>query len=265
MKLIAENYYGNAVVEKKLENYFVSITTYKPEIKLPLHSHENSYLSMNLGCPYHEFGETTAHTIECGQVVFRPASYQHSNQFIKKKGVCFNIEILNDADEDSYKTVFNQFNLEQARIGMQKICAAYINKYKPDELDWLISESLIQSCDDHSYSPTPFWYKIITEYINDQYDQSIKLKDLSHVTGVHPNYICRKFKQIKGVRISEYIRHIRLEKAFDLLISNKYQLTKIGLETGFYDQSHFSKSFKNVYGTSPRKLLSEYKRLISYN
>ena len=49
----------------------------------------------------------------------------------------------------------------------------------------------------------------------------------------------------------EYIRKLRVEKAKDLLVSTNYKLTQIAYLSGFSDQSHFTKIFKEVMEKSP--------------
>ena len=44
---------------------------------------------------------------------------------------------------------------------------------------------------------------------------------------------------------------MRVEKARDMLLRSQVNLTEVALQSGFYDQSHFSRHFKRVYGTTP--------------
>ena len=264
MRLASRNYYGNTVVERRLNNFHLTLTSYKKEVSIPFHSHENPYLSMNMGCIYSEIEKKSKRVIQTGDVVFRRSCYEHSNLFSKDNGVCFNIEFLSFSDNKAEK-ILKQINLNQANLIFQKLIVANVNNYSDDELNCLIYETLNTESNSAFLGQFPGWYNIIIEYINEEYDNSISLYYLSNLTNVHPNYISRKFKTINGLNLSSYIRKVRLENAFNKLISNEGNLTKIGLDVGFFDQSHFTKSFRTIYGLNPSKFLSKYKRLISYN
>ena len=265
MKLTPENYYGSVASGKRLENFHISITTYKNQVEVPLHSHENPYVSLNLGCSYHEIEGNSEIIIQSGEVVYRPSNYEHRNIFSQQNGVCLNIEII-DFSSSHFKHVFNNVKSKQYDVLMHKVCVAYINNYNFDELDCLIYESLANENEGVSLSnKIPNWYRKIIDYINDQYTSPITLALLSEAVNAHPNYISRKFKKINGLTIGEYIRKVRLERAFGSLTQQSSNLTQVSLAHGFYDQSHFSRTFRDTYKSTPKKFTSNYKKLISYN
>ena len=61
----------------------------------------------------------------------------------------------------------------------------------------------------------------------------------------------RKIKAITGSTINDYIQSVRIETAKDLLSSTKLSLSEIAHRCGFSSSSYFSKSFKNLVGSSP--------------
>jgi transcriptional regulator GlxA family with amidase domain len=64
----------------------------------------------------------------------------------------------------------------------------------------------------------------------------------------------RSFKALTGVAMQAFIRISRFARAKQLLHKNpSLRLTDIGLKAGYYDQSHFSKDFKEFSGVSPRR------------
>ena len=58
----------------------------------------------------------------------------------------------------------------------------------------------------------------------------------------------RKMTALLGVSANEYIRHLRLLKAVELLDSGEYTVSEIALMTGFGNHSAFEKVFKKEYG-----------------
>jgi len=66
-----------------------------------------------------------------------------------------------------------------------------------------------------------------------------------------------KMKEISEQPLADYIRNIRLEKAAYLLRHSELNVNEVMNETGFVNNSHFSKIFKLKYRVTP----SEYKKM----
>ncbi|MFC3196715.1 two-component regulator propeller domain-containing protein [Parapedobacter deserti] len=69
----------------------------------------------------------------------------------------------------------------------------------------------------------------------------------------------RKLKTISGMTPSEFIRHIRLRQATQLLINTQLTVNEIFYQTGFNNQSYFFREFKKQYGCSPNEYRSRTK------
>ena len=90
------------------------------------------------------------------------------------------------------------------------------------------------------------------DYINAHLDDEIKLADISELVGMSQYYFCRLFKQSMGVAPYQYVIQQRLEKARDLLRQKKIAIADIALQCGFANQSHFTKHFRKLTGTTPK-------------
>ena len=103
----------------------------------------------------------------------------------------------------------------------------------------------------------PAWAQELKEIIQDQIDTNLTLKELSKGLEISPSYLSREFsKHFDNLSFGEYIRKQRIEKAKELMLTPTYSLTEIAYLTGFSDQSHFTRIFKQHTGASP----SEYRR-----
>ncbi len=104
---------------------------------------------------------------------------------------------------------------------------------------------------------TPEWVKELRQIIQDQVDTNISLTNISKSLDINPSYLSREFsKHFNNLSFGEYIRKLRIEKAIELIKLNKYALTEIAYLTGFSDQSHFTRIFKQHTDKSP----SAYKK-----
>lgn len=103
-------------------------------------------------------------------------------------------------------------------------------------------------------SKVPAWAKELKEIIQDQIDTNLtlSLKELSQSLHVHPSYLSREFsKYFDDLSFGDYIRKLRIEKAIQLLNTSSHSLSEIAYLTGFSDQSHFARIFKQTTGKSP--------------
>ena len=98
----------------------------------------------------------------------------------------------------------------------------------------------------------PAWVKELKEMIQDQVDAHLTLKELSKDLSINPAYLSREFsKYFDNLSFGEYIRKRRIEKALELLGATDYSLTEIAYLTGFSDQSHFTRTFRQHTGKNP--------------
>jgi AraC-like DNA-binding protein len=92
--------------------------------------------------------------------------------------------------------------------------------------------------------------KRVCEFIRTNYSQDLTLKQLSRVACLSPYYFQRLFLENTGVSPHEYLVQVRIKKARELL-SAGHGIAGVALETGFVDQSHFTRFFKSTTGITP--------------
>lgn len=98
----------------------------------------------------------------------------------------------------------------------------------------------------------PRWVNELKQLIQDQIDTNLTLTEISKSLDINPSYLSREFsKHFNNLSFGDYIRKLRIEKAIALMQENKYSLTEIAYLTGFSDQSHFTRIFKQHTGKSP--------------
>jgi hypothetical protein len=108
---------------------------------------------------------------------------------------------------------------------------------------------------------TPYWVKELKQIIQDQVDSSLSLTEISKTLDISPSYLSREFsKHFNNLSFGEYIRKLRIEKSIELIRQEKYNLTEIAYLTGFSDQSHFTRIFKQLTGNSPSAFKKELQK-----
>ncbi len=94
----------------------------------------------------------------------------------------------------------------------------------------------------------------INNYIRNNYDQPISLKDLADKLYLSHGYLSRFFKNNYGMNFAKYLTNIRLFHASDDLLYTNASITRIASDNGFTNVSVFNKEFKRIYGEPPSAL-----------
>lgn len=105
----------------------------------------------------------------------------------------------------------------------------------------------------------PNWLAQVRAVVDERYDESLRVSDLAERAGVHPVHLARVFRRRHGCTLSEYRRRLRVERAREQLERSARDLSDIALSSGFADQSHFTRCFKEITGLPPGR----YRRLVS--
>jgi YesN/AraC family two-component response regulator len=91
------------------------------------------------------------------------------------------------------------------------------------------------------------------EYIKKNFKYRITLTDVAKYVSLSPAYFSDLFKKETGSNFSEYLNKVRIDNAKLLLENDDLPLIEVSLLCGFEDQSYFTKIFKKLTGTTPKK------------
>jgi AraC family transcriptional regulator len=69
--------------------------------------------------------------------------------------------------------------------------------------------------------------------------------------GVHPAHLARTFRAHYRSSIGAYARRLRIERAAHELAQGEASIAEISFRSGFFDQSHFSRVFRELTGLTP--------------
>ena len=88
------------------------------------------------------------------------------------------------------------------------------------------------------------------DYLHARFDERVTIEDLARYAGITPRHMIRSFRAATGLPPHAWLRQLRVRKARRLLETGVAP-AEAALATGFADQPHFSKAFKQITGTSP--------------
>ena len=86
-------------------------------------------------------------------------------------------------------------------------------------------------------------------------DASLKIEDLADAVHLGRSVFYGKIKTIVGMTPIDFVRHIRMQRAEELIAKSNYPVSQIAYLVGFSDPKYFGKCFKKETGMTP----SEYR------
>jgi len=97
----------------------------------------------------------------------------------------------------------------------------------------------------------PWQMRRVTEYMTAHLGDMIQLSDFAQLTGMSRSHFSQAFRTTTGIPPHRWHLNARIRRSQELLLDTALPLAEIALQTGFADQSHFTKSFQRQVGTSP--------------
>lgn len=91
-------------------------------------------------------------------------------------------------------------------------------------------------------------------------DSDLDIEAFSVKVGVSRMQLYRKLHALTNMTVKEFIRHIRLKRATQLLVQKKLNVSEVAYEVGFKDLSHFRKCFKREFGVNATEYVSKFQR-----
>jgi AraC family transcriptional regulator len=231
--------------------------------KMPAHSHELPFFGLILEGDYAErygrrqnfFGPFTAQ--------FRPAGIPHQDE-VGPRGVrFFDIEIR-PAWQKRLQDCSGALNVACDDFGGGELLWIAMRLFRETRVsiagDELNTESLIAELlavvarmPRDTAKDTPGWLRRVVGKINAEYCRRLTLSELSAEAGVHPVHLSRVFRRHVGQGIGEYVHRLRIRAACERMLTRRMTLAEVSCDTGFADQSHFTRAFRRVTGMSPAR------------
>ena len=213
--------------------------------------------------------------MKCGNYI---ASFKDVSPTAKFRSVVFHL------DPESIKVAFDDKNLDFLRVDRSKVARdpalkmpqndlldnfvtsmmPYFNNpdlakeelllLKLKELVYILSDfgknPLVNQILGTLYSPEEIAFD---EIISANLYHNLSIAELGHLTARSESSFKRDFKKWYNESPAKYFKTKRLEKAAELLKKSIVPVSEIAWECGFENPAHFSASFHNHYGKSPKK------------
>lgn len=87
--------------------------------------------------------------------------------------------------------------------------------------------------------------------LDDAIGEPVRIETLARAVHLNQRYIISLFSRALGIPPHQYLIARRVERA-RILIGAGRPLSVVAVDTGFTDQSHFTRMFRSTYGCTPR-------------
>lgn len=256
--------HGKNVRTHQFGSIVVTYTLHPSGLKTQKHSHELSlFCFVREGAFSEVYGRRHR---ECGPLntIYRPSDELHADRFHDAGAQCLTVEIrpellervreyaILDDSRDFYagKTAWLAAKLYGEFVLMDAAAPLVVEGLT---LELMAEASRVQAKTLERKSPR--WLEQARELLHAHFSDPLTIDSIARSIGTHPVHLARTFRRVYCCTIGEYVRQLRIDFACSEIVSSNASLAEIAVSCGFYDQSHFSRLFKQRIGITP----SEYR------
>jgi AraC family transcriptional regulator len=258
-------YFGASEVRQEVPGFSVSLLT--PTLRaedVPLHTHENASFVVVLSGSYLSSADGAAPVCSGPTLIFNPAGTTHRDSFVLANGHFLAVSISDQSlrvamDWAALPTAATALasgdGLNTALRFVQQYGAPKLASYSTMEaMCWelLSTVSGVSLWPDKERLSPLSWIGRARELLHDRCSDALQIAEMAQQLGVHPVYFARAFRQAFRCTPGEYRMRCRLREAMALMRNAGVPLSDVALNAGFFDQSHFSTSFREHFGMPPK-------------
>lgn len=254
--------HGEVLRKTSVAGFTLTERAYAPDLRLPKHLHQEPDFCFVLTGGFTEISGQEARYCRPGSLLFHPSGEAHSDHFhtgTRCLGLQFDRHGKDDLLRGQAKLASTSVNSRGGRLS-QLAAQLYREFCLPDAasrmmLEGLILQMMAEVCRQTAALPpaAPPWLAQAKDILHEQFSDRPSLRDLAASVGVHPVHLAREFRRFYGCTITEYVLEQRLEFACHEMLYSRASLSEIALAAGFFDQSHFARTFKAQMGMSPNQ------------
>jgi AraC family transcriptional regulator len=257
--LKAGEFYGLVPVKREIPALTLTEVVHTRQISVPKHSHELGHFQLLLDGSYLENCGGKNTSLSPMTISWHRPGITHKDEIGAKGGRFFMIELQPRSIESmqQFSKLPEDFYIKNSPL-VWLGCRLY-NEFK----NWqfcsdLVAEGIALEMLAHSArkqisneKQPPVWLARIVEKLNEEFTENFSTEELATEANVHPVHLAAVFRRFQGETMGEYVQKLRVAYASRLLLKREIPLSEIAYESGFSDQSHFTRIFKRFVGLTP--------------
>jgi AraC-like DNA-binding protein len=204
-------------------------------------------------------------------LAFVPAGtpiWEYAKQFnyIRRMVIEFDVQRLSASDQDNSKFHYKlatplRFSSAPLWSLVELLAEECVepqsgDRHYGDSLGRVIYHNLVryagaEQTSQNSRGLTAKQLRTVTERMEQLSFSAVQVYDMARIVGLSQSYFSRAFKSSTGMSPLRWLRMQRIQRAQQILLETEQSLVDVALQTGFADQSHFTRVFRNVVRESP--------------
>ena len=96
------------------------------------------------------------------------------------------------------------------------------------------------------------------DHIREHHHENLTVENLAQRAELSPRQLHRKFREVFGLSVQEFLIKTRIQAASDRLLRTDQPIAVIATDLGFCDQSAFTQLFRKHMGLTPRQFRLRY-------
>lgn len=221
------------------------------------HAHDDPFFTLALEGTFRQ--DAGGESLECPAhtTLYQAAGHEHSFSAGRENVRCFVLELNSNEIERLYCVRFPQ-SLKRKSAGEMTwlMTAAYREVRQRDAMSPLAIEALVLQLLVESQRASvergrPLWLRSVEDLLHDRFRSPLTLAEIAEEVGVPAAHLSAVFRRVHGRTVADEQRRLRVDFASRRMVDSDASLAEIGLESGFADQPHFSRTFKRITGMTP--------------
>lgn len=277
--MIKENQPGNCLLkhgdfigalrrEVELRDFVIKEVIDRTEEEVTQHTHEDAHFLLVVDGLYITTARGVGRLCPSSTLIFNPAGTTHRDRFSTRGGrflaVSLKPEFLgglrNSTDLIDHPVGFS--GGEMSWLGSK----LYKELQRMDGASAFVMAGLALELVGHALrnhvrpdkSPPP-WLQLARQIIHDRFTEPVTVTEIAQAVGAHPVHLVSAFRKHYRLTVGEYLRKLRIEFACRQIPLTDTPLSQIAADAGFYDQSHFTRTFKRLTGMTPTEYRAIYR------
>lgn len=91
----------------------------------------------------------------------------------------------------------------------------------------------------------------VVRHLEDHFTKPVSMKEMAALAGLSTTQFNRAFREILRMSPTRFLHSLRIERARQLLAGGNHTIGEIAQQTGYHDQSHFTRHFRKLAGMTP--------------
>ena len=246
-----------------VSDFTLTETLYPSRLELPEHSHERACFSFVLKGGFTEKYGNRTRQCEPSNVIYLPSGQPHSDNFrsVGAHALHVEIDLGRPMRFGEFPTLLpNSTDFQGGIIALlfYKLYQEFggkTDRATPLAIEGLVLEiiaaSLRKTTEKRTKKESVKNLERVRSFLHAHFAEQNSLARIADLAGMQPTHLARAFRHRYDCTVGEYVRRLRIEFALGELSDSEKPLALIAQTAGFFDQSHFSKTFKLLTGQSP--------------